>query len=186
MHQHKRPVSPARFTLPLAALFACTFTPLAAHAGGIDAIATGSFVSLYSPDSQGGLDRYASGGGVSIIFLEPSEEVSIGGELQASFMSGADGRRLYNLGASFIVSYTIKDELAAPFMRLGLDLAAAAAEDIDQSRARGIMAGVHGAAGLHGYFGKDKLYWRAELGFLGAGPGGVQTQISLGYNFGEF
>jgi hypothetical protein len=42
---------------------------------------------------------------------------------------------------------------------------------------------VHGAAGVHGFL-SDKLYWRAELGFLGAGPGGVTGQLGLGYTFG--
>lgn len=188
MHQHKRSTSLSGARLPstLAALIACTFIPWVAHAGDVEAVATGSLVSLHSPGSDGELSTYASGGGLSIMFLEPDEEVSLGGELRATFLAGEDQRRVYDLGASFIISYGMKDEMAVPFMRLGLDLASASAGDIDQTRARGIMAGVHGAAGLHGFFAKNKLYWRAEVGFLGAGPGGVTTQFSLGYSFGEF
>lgn len=186
MHQHKRSPFPARLPLSMAALIACTFIPLAAHAGGIDAVATGSFVNLHSPGADGKFERYASGGGISLMILDPDEEVSLGGQLQVNFLASDDDRRIYDLGASFIISYGIKDELAVPFMRLGLDLSAASAAEIDQARARSIMTGVHGAAGLHGFFAKDKLYWRAEVGFLGAGPGGVTTQVSLGYNFGEF
>lgn len=185
MHQHKRSSLPARLPLSMAALVVCTFIPLAAHAGDIDAVAAGSFVNLHSPGADGRLEHYASGGGLSLIVIDADEEVSLGGELQVNFLAGGD-RRIYDLGASFLISYGMKDELAVPFLRLGLDLSAASAADLDQERARTIMTGVHAAAGLHGFFARDKLYWRAEVGFLGAGPGGVTTQVSLGYNFGAF
>ena len=186
MHQLSRPRSSARLPLTLAALLACTLTPSLATAGDIETVAAGGLVTLHSPGSDGGLERYATGGGLALMLIDADDDVSLGGSLQVNFLGGQDGRRIYDLGVSFIISYGLEDALATPYMRLGLDLAGASADDLDRDRARSIMTGVHGAAGLHGFFSDEKLYWRAELGFLGAGPGGVTTQLSLGYNFGEF
>ncbi len=157
----------------------------AAHAGGIDAIGTLSFVDLRSPDSTGKLQPYAEGAGVALSFIELDSEVTLAGEARAFFLGGADDRRVYDLGLSFLVSYRLeREDLVIPFMRLGLDLTGISAPDVDESRHRSVMAGVHGGAGLHGFLGK-KLYWRAEMGFLGAGPGGVTGQVGLGYTFGK-
>ncbi len=161
-----------------------TFTTTTAHAGDVATIGTLSYTELRSPDGTGELVPYADGAGLSITFLEPDNEISLGGEVQAMFLAGDVDRRLYDLGLSFLVSYGLKGEAIVPYMRIGLDLAAVSAPDIDESRRRSIMGGVHGGAGLHGFMGK-KLYWRAELGFLGAGPGGVTGRVGLGYTFGN-
>ena len=42
---------------------------------------------------------------------------------------------------------------------------------------------LHGRLGLHG-FASDRIYWRVDAGFLGAGPGGITTGAALGYRFG--
>ena len=185
MHQIPRLSSGARLAIPAAALLACTFLATPAEAGGVASVATGSFTHLHSPGSDGSLESYASGAGVSLMVIEPDDELSLGGELQATFLAGEGERRVYDLGVSFIVSYGMDDNIAVPFMRLGLDLTGATAADLDQERARGVMTGVHGGAGLHGFLTKE-LYWRAEVGFLGAGPGGVTSRFSIGYNFGDF
>ena len=119
------------------------------------------------------------------MILDPDDEVSMGGEAQVNFLHGEQGRRVYDLGLSFVIAYSLKKNPVAPYMRLGLDLVGTGDDQLDPERARRIMVGVHGAVGLHGFLSK-KLYWRAEVGFLGAGPGGVHSQIGIGYSFGDY
>lgn len=180
-----RTSSTALFLASLASgLAALALCPGPARAGGMMTIGTISLTALHSPDDTGALQPYASGGGASIVWLEPDDEVALGAELGARFLSGESGRRVYDLGASFIISYRMKRKPAVPFMRLGLDLTGISAPDLDEERRRSVMTGVHGAAGVHGFLNRT-LYWRAELGFLGAGPGGVTGGLSLGYTFGD-
>ena len=99
-------------------------------------------------------------------------------------MSGESGERLYDLGISFIATFKLEDELAVPFVAFGLDLAAAAVPQADGSKQSGVTAGVHGNLGLHGLL-NDNLYWRGQVGYIGAGVGGVTAQLTLGYVFDD-
>jgi hypothetical protein len=180
---------PARLAV-LAALAMTALPITSARAGDIAAIGSATVTELRSPDETGALSTYATGGGMSVMIIDPKDEVSLGAEAQVTFLSGQSGlsgdqdRRVVHLGVSMIVSYEIDDAAAVPFMRIGLGISGVSAPDIDEARRRSVMAGVQGAAGLHGFL-SDKLYWRAELGFLGAGPGGVTGQLGLGYTFGS-
>jgi hypothetical protein len=122
------------------------------------------------------------------MYLCGCDEVEVGGELTTMFMSRGDETRVFDLGLSFVVSYSLgrrhrPKKLAVPFFALGLDLTATADPAMDEERRRGIGTGIHARAGLHGFL-NDDLYWRAHVGFLGAGPGGITSGIGLGYRFG--
>ena len=151
------------------------------------AIGVVSSTEIRVPGNSGELERFGAGVGASILYLCGCDEFLGGFEGSTTFIIGANGERLYDLGVSVIGSFPLKkDTLAIPFVSFGLDLAAVTIPDPDdpESKARGVSAGVHGNLGLHGYLSKS-LYWRGQVGYLGAGVGGVTGQVALGYVFGK-
>lgn len=157
-----------------------------AEAGGSAAIGAVSTIEVQTPGERGSLEHFGSGVGASILYLCSCDDLPTGFEASTSFVIGDAGQRLYDLGVSIMGSFPVKNELAVPFISLGLDLSAATIPDPDdpEHKARGVTAGVHGNIGLHGFLGKD-LYWRGQVGYLGAGVGGLTGQLSLGYVFDD-
>jgi len=109
----------------------------------------------------------------------------MGFEASTLFMIGDDGTRLYDLGLSLIATFKARHAPAAPFLTFGLDLAGASLPDADGTgKDMGVTLGLHGAGGVHGFLA-DKVYWRAQVGYLAAGVHGLTGQVSLGYVFGD-
>lgn len=159
-----------------------------ARADDTRAIASISMTDMRTPEG-GKLPRYARGGAASITYLCGCDEVAVGAEVTTMFL-GRGETRVVDLGLSFVISYRLKkrrwrkhSEIAVPFLALGLDLAAVGDPRMDEERRRGVTTGIHARAGLHGFL-TDQIYWRGQVGFLGAGPGGVTTSLGLGYTFG--
>jgi hypothetical protein len=165
--------------LAVAAVALCASSAQADDTAAIGAITT---TTLSTPDGDGGFDHYGTGGGASILYLFYDSDIVGGFEAGTLFITGEE-RRLYDLGLSMIVSPGMKDGSTVPFLRVGLDLAAVSESDGD-ARRRKVMAGVHGGLGLHGHL-TGKLVWRAEVGYHGAGVGGITGQLGLGYIFGD-
>ncbi|HUH05878.1 MAG TPA: hypothetical protein VML75_28005 [Kofleriaceae bacterium] len=155
-----------------------------ARAGRSKAIGSISATELRS--SEGGeLVRFGDGVGAAITFLELDREFTAGFEGSTMFLAGADGARLYNLAISAIAGFGLRDTAVAPFIIVGLDLAAAAEPHAERDPSkRNVMAGVHGGIGLHGFL-SDRVYWRGQVGFIGAAVGGITGQLALGYVFGD-
>ncbi len=168
--------------ISLAALAGLLVSTSSAQAGEFIPFGSVSGGALYSPDQNGELQKYASGMGVALAWIQPNSKFSPGFEVSTLFLGGPEDERVYDLGLSLIVSFAKIEKKVAPFMLVGLDITGVSAPDIDRDRQRTVMAGVHAGAGLHGMFGKN-WYWRGQAGFLGAGPGGVTGQLSLGYAF---
>lgn len=158
--------------------------PGTAHAGREAAIGSISTTELRT--SEGGhLERFGNGLGVAISFMELDGDITAGFEGSTMFLMGEDGARLYNLAISAIAGFPVRDKAVAPFIIVGLDLAAAAEPHAERDASgRNVMAGVHGGLGLHGFM-SDRVYWRGQVGFLGAAVGGVTGQLALGYVFGD-
>lgn len=162
--------------------------PALAHAGKTLAIGAVSSVDVVVPEEdRGGLAHFGSGVGGSIVFVE-SRCGCPGVELSTIFLVGDEGERLYNLGLGFMASFSLRPgKLATPFVSFGLDLSAATIPSPTgrpDAADRWVTLGVHGNLGLHGFL-TDRLYWRAQAGFLGAGVGGLTAGLTLGWVFGE-
>lgn len=155
-----------------------------AHAGREKAIGSISTTELRT--SEGGeLVRFGDGVGAAITFLELDSDFTAGFEGSTMFLAGPDGARLYNLAISAIAGFGLRDKTVAPFIIVGLDLAAAAEPRAERGGdGRNVMAGVHGGLGLHGFL-SDRVYFRGQVGFIGAAVGGVTGQLALGYVFGD-
>lgn len=164
---------------------ALAWAPGRAEAGGMTAIGTVQSTSLATPGDDGHLHAFGTGVGASILLMDVDDDVSGGFEGQTLFLIGKDGRRLYDLGLSLIASFEVEHEVAVPYVKAGLDLAAAADAGPDPDGAhRYVMLGVHGAIGVHGFLSKC-IYWRGEVGYHGAGIGGLTGQLGIGYVFGD-
>ncbi len=157
-----------------------------AEAGGASAIGAVSSLELQTPGEDGQLEHFGSGVGASVLYMCDCDDLPTGFEASTQFVFGDTGQRLYDLGISLVGSFPVKDEIAAPFISVGLDLSATTIPDPDRpdEKARGVTAGVHGNIGLHGFLGK-KVYWRGQVGYLGAGVGGLTGQLTLGYVFDD-
>jgi hypothetical protein len=154
-----------------------------ARAGGERWIGALSTATLAAPDRDGRLGRAGSGGSLTLMWLEECSGRTLCGALESSalFLFGRGGERLYDLSASLVGSAPGIDSALAPFLAVGLDVAAAAV--LDQGRlARGVTAGVHGDVGVHALLG-DRLYLRGQIGWIGAGAGGVKGELAIGYRF---
>jgi len=157
-----------------------------AEAGGSTAIGAVSTLELQTPGDDGKLEHFGGGLGGSVLYLCSCDDLPTGFEASTAFLMGDDGKRLYDLGISLIGSFPMKNEIAVPFISLGLDLSATTIPDPSRPEhpQRGVTAGVHGNIGLHGFIGK-RLYWRGQVGYLGAGVGGLTGGLSLGYVFDD-
>ncbi len=154
-----------------------------AHAGGSVVVGALTTTEVQVPDDRGHLEHFGSGAGASILVLSTKDEFPSGLEANTLFLIGESGERLYNLGLSLVGSFRMDRKAAVPFVAFGLDLAAASVPDSDGID-RGVTLGVHGNVGLHGFIGKE-IYWRGQVGFLGAGVGALTGSLSLGYVFGK-
>jgi hypothetical protein len=169
----------------LAALLAARATP--ARADDDMFIGTVGAVRLDTPGG-GGLERFGSGESVTLAWLEDCGHGLCGGvEGSALFLRGpasSDGSRdrLDDLSIGVTGTPPGFRHRLVPFLTVGFDLAAASIGEPDGTRDRGVEAGVHGAAGLHGMFA-DRIYLRGQVGYLGAGVGGVAGQIAIGARF---
>lgn len=155
--------------------------PRAAAADDATVIGSLSGVGLQSPDQDGRLRPFGQGAAAGVHLLCGCDEATIGGELQAIFLGNDAGQRLYDLRLSMLVGPEVGGA-PMPFIAFGLDMAAARLGEGGPGRNVGI--GVHGGAGVHGFLG-EALYWRAAAGYLGAGVGGLEGQVTLGYVFGR-
>ena len=154
-----------------------------ASAGGSVVVGAVTTTELQVPDERGHLEHYGSGAGASILVLSTNDEFPSGLEANTLFLIGESGERLYDLGLSLVGSFRMDRKTAVPFVSFGLDLAAASVPDTDGID-RGVTLGVHGNIGLHGFLGKE-IYWRGQVGYLGAGVGALTGSLSLGYVFGK-
>ena len=159
--------------------------PASARAGGERWIGSISTASVAAPDDRGHLEHFGSGGALSILWLERCSETALCGGLESSalFVRGPDTARLYDLSLGLMGTFSPEDHALAPFLSLGLDMAATRIPAPDSGPpARGTTVGVHGNVGVHALFGDD-LYLRGQVGYLGAGLGGVKGELALGYQF---
>jgi hypothetical protein len=162
---------------------ACVAVPRTAMADDCMPIAAVSALDMRVPDNGGGLDKLGHAYGASMMLLRPGSDAPVGFEASTLFLRGKDGERLYDLGLAVLVTYDFRHELAAPMAEFGLDLSASSLPRSNGGTDRGVMAGVHGGVGLHGLLGND-IYWRAMVGYHGAGIGALVGQVSLGYRIG--
>jgi hypothetical protein len=96
-------------------------------------------------------------------------------------LSGAWGPRGAWQGDAWVgytASLGLTELIADPFIAFGADLAWFERDD-DTS---GLVAGVRADLGVHGIL-FDWLFWRACVGFVGPGIGGVRTELSVGHGF---
>ncbi len=155
----------------------------AAHADEV--VGAVSSVDLHAPDNAGDMQRIGRGGGASLLWLCRCDDATVGIELSTLFLAGSQDERVYDLGFGTVLSFGLRDKpLAVPYITLGIDVSAVSVADAPGSRGHGVSMGVHGGGGLHGYLG-DELYWRAQVGYLGAGIQGITGALTLGYVFGK-
>ncbi len=155
-----------------------------ARAGGSVVVGSLSTTELQTPDDRGDLVHLGNAVGASLSMLSTCGDCP-GLEASTLFLFNDSGERIYDLGVSVIGSFRLKGRLAVPFVSFGLDLAATAIPRTDQpGKDRGVTLGVHGNLGLHGFLTKE-IYWRGQVGYLGAGIGAITGQLSLGYVFGK-
>jgi hypothetical protein len=156
-----------------------------AHAGNDAAIGAVTTTQVRVPDQRSDLVEFGTGVGASLLYLELGKNVPTGVEFSTLFLVGDEGQRLFDLGISVIGSFPIKNKVAAPFLKFGLDIAAVTIPTPGMEPNAGdsyVSIGVHGALGLHGFLTED-LFWRAEAGFIGAGVGGITGQLAIGWTF---
>jgi hypothetical protein len=169
----------------VAVLLLALAAPASAHAGGERWIGSISTASVAAPDDRGHMEHFGSGGALSFLWLERCSELRACGGVEASalFLRGPHEGRLYDLSLGIMGTFSPEDHAVAPFLSLGLDMAAASVPDeAGATPDRGVTLGVHGNVGLHALF-NDEVYLRAQVGYLGAGLGGVKGELALGYQF---
>ncbi len=146
-----------------------------------------SAIDLRSPE-DGKLEEFGRGAVASMMFLESNPEPFAGVEINTAFVIGENGRRLYDFGVSALFSTKVHGPVI-PFLAVGLDIAAAAVPDpgelMPSGDDKGVGLGVHGGLGIHGFLDEDHLYWRVQVGWLGAGPGGLFGGVSVGWVFDD-
>jgi hypothetical protein len=179
-------MSPARLAIVCLLAMLWSVDPVVAGtiklAGGVNA--TG--LRLLDAD---GLRPPIFGPGVFVTGLDPSEGgIALGIDVSAQLASGSDAL-VSDLGASFISSWLFDRRSAAPFLSMGLTMVGASVDDHavgkrGELHTRGLAVGAHGNIGVHGFTGD--FYWRAQVGYLGAGVSGFRSQLCLGYVFERF
>lgn len=97
-------------------------------------------------------------------------------ELGTAF--GPDGLWLADVWVGFVATLRLTDMAANPFVSFGPDAAYVAASD----DAEGAAFGVRADLGIHGVV-FDWLYWRAQVGFVAAGVGGMRSEVTVGHAF---
>jgi hypothetical protein len=147
-------------------------------------VASASGVAFRVPSASGSLEQFGQGAGLALSWLDVGGEFPTGFEADAIFVTGDDGGRFYDLGLSIIGSGKIGKNLAVPFASVGLDLSGVSLPTSVGDNEGGIALGVHGNVGLHGFLTED-VYWRGQVGYLGAAIGGVKAQLSVGWVFGR-
>lgn len=147
-------------------------------------LAAASAVAFRVPSASGSLEQFGTGGGLSLAWLDVGGEFPTGLEADAIFVTGEDGGRFYDLGLSIIGSGRVGANIAVPFASVGLDLSGVSLPTSSGGNEGGMALGVHGNVGLHGFVTPD-VYWRGQIGYLGAAIGGVKAQISVGWVFGR-
>lgn len=165
-------------------LVVLTVTPGLARAGDERLIAAVSTARIDAPGPDSDLARFGSGGALSILWLEQCGDGSLCGGLESSalFVRGDQGQRLYDLSASITGSFSLEKNRVAPFLSVGLDLVSATVPEQDGTITRGVGVGVHGNLGLHAFLG-ERVYGRGQIGYIGAGVGGVKGELAIGYRF---
>jgi hypothetical protein len=128
-----------------------------------------------------GLELFGRGIGASVAFFDSRGEPFVGYEIDTRFILGENDERLYDLGVSLFAGPSVTRRAIAPFVAVGLDVAAVQQAD-PAGDDRGVLLGVHGGLGVHGM--TDKVYWRVSGGWLGA-VGGLYAQVGLGFAFGD-
>lgn len=170
---------------PLAVLLLALAVPATARAGGERWIGSISTASVAAPDDRGRLEHFGSGGAMSFLWLERCSEMRPCGGVEASalFIRGEHEARLYDLSLAIVGTFSPEEHPLAPFLSLGLDMAATTIPDLQGGApSRGVALGVHGNIGVHAIV-SDDIYLRAQAGYVGAGLGGVKGELALGYQF---
>jgi hypothetical protein len=178
--------------LAIFATISCA-APAIAHADSHAAIGLLSAEHLEIPDPHGSnaTTGFGNGAGLSLLYIELNQNLPAGFEASTLFLGDSDsGRRLFDFGLSLIASAPLGHRSLVPYVKFGIDLAAATIpplmptgtpKDKDDSW---VSLGVHGAVGVHGFLTKE-MFWRAEAGWLGAGVGGLSAMVSIGWTFGS-
>lgn len=167
--------------LAAAGLLLAAVTPEAE--AGESLVGAVSAVDLGTPSGGGEMKRFGSGGALSLMYLcdEGDDELSGGFEGRTTFLRGREGERLYDLGLSILGSTSLRHGPGL-LLEVGLDLAATSIPEDSGHVARGVNAGLHGDVGVHGFAG-DSFYYRGQVGYVGAGIGGVEGSVSIGWIF---
>ncbi|HUS68355.1 MAG TPA: hypothetical protein VMZ28_27665 [Kofleriaceae bacterium] len=169
----------------LAVLLFVLLAPATARAGGERWIGSISTASVAAPDDRGHMEHFGSGGALSFLWLETCGASRLCGGVEASalFVRGPHQGRLYDLSLGLMGTFSPEEHALAPYLSLGLDMAAASIPDEAGSEPdRGVTLGVHGNVGVHALV-NDDVYVRAQVGYIGAGLGGVKGELALGYQF---
>lgn len=158
-------------------------TPALARAGEERFIGSVSTARMAAPGPGSNLVHFATGGALSILWLEDGAGSLCGGiDTRALFLRGDGDERLYDLSIGMTGSLPLDGEPVAPFLSVGLDLVSAAIAETDGAISRGVGLGVHGDLGLHALLG-ERFYARGQIGYLGAAVGGVKGEVGIGYRF---
>jgi len=165
-------------------LVVLTVTPGLAQADDDSFVATVSTARLAAPGPDSNLVHFATGGALSILWLEDCGAGRLCGALESSalFLRGDGEARLYDLSASITGSFSLVDNPVAPFVSVGLDLVSVRLPERDGDLTRGVGPGVHGNLGLQAILG-ERLFARGQIGYLGAAVGGVKGEVGIGYRF---
>src|SRR5688572_6819333 len=169
----------------LAVSLLALLAPATAQAGGERWIGSISTASVAAPDDRGHMEHFGTGGALSFLWLERCSELRACGGVEASalFVRGEREARFYDLSLSILGTFSPEDHALAPFLSLGLDMAATTIPDATGGPPdRGVTLGVHGNIGVHALV-NDDIYLRGQVGYVGAGLGGVKGELALGYQF---
>ena len=137
-----------------------------------------------------GVESFGGGGALSMGFVQRDGDFPTGVDVAAVMVRG-EGGAVYDLSFRIIGSPKLERRVLVPFAAIGLCAGASRIEGAGDGDAKtmdeaswGLALGPSAALGLHGFL-SDKLYWRAQAGFLGAGAGLYTADVALGVVVGK-
>ena len=143
----------------------------------------GSALTARMPEGASRVADLGRGAALSLGWLQRRGDVPTGFAFRALFLGGRDSR-LYGLDLQLIASAKLKRNPIAPFIGIGLAFGAVRFADGDDKHTASTNAlGPAGSLGLHGFLG-NQVYWRAEVGAVGAGGAVINGGLSLGWVVG--
>lgn len=161
------------------ALLAATSAPPAAEARDWAFLGAGAH-AIADPTGQAGDVPFVGPTILAGLFDGSSDEwrLSSGLVVQLSAAFGPEGAWVGDAWIGYNASLGLTDSVADPFVEFGADLAYV--EPAEEER--GVVVGVRADLGLHGIL-FDWLFWRACVGVVGPGLGGLRTELSVGHGF---